>query len=76
MINDSELDIEIVKCQAKVKKLYELYMDNISLATIDFNANTLIIIAKELEGLRYLIANNSSKNCCLWRKAVSGNFMF
>lgn len=57
MINDSELDIEIVKCQVKVKKLYELYMDNISLATIDFNANTLIIIAKELEGLRYLIAN-------------------
>lgn len=57
MINDSELDIEIVKYQAKVKKLYELYMDNISLATIDFNANTLIIIAKELEGLRYLIAN-------------------
>ena len=57
MINGSELDIEIVKCQAKVKKLYELYMDNISLATIDFNANTLIIIAKELEGLRYLIAN-------------------
>ena len=57
MINDSELDIEIVKCQAKGKKLYELYMDNISLATIDFNANTLIIIAKELEGLRYLIAN-------------------
>lgn len=62
VINDSELDTEIIECQAKVKKLYGLYMDNISLATIDFNANTLIIIAKELEGLRYLIDNLIIKN--------------
>ncbi|MCL3787290.1 hypothetical protein E2N93_04525 [Ruminococcus bromii] len=52
-----DFDFEITQAKEQIKKLYIKYMDNISFGTIDYNANQLIILAKELEGHRYLINN-------------------
>lgn len=52
-----DFDFEIIQAKEQIKKLYIKYMDNISFGTIDYNANQLIILAKELEGHRYLINN-------------------
>lgn len=51
-----DFDFEITQAKEQIQKLYK-YMDNISFGTIDYNANQLIILAKELEGHRYLINN-------------------
>lgn len=52
-----DFDFEITQAKVQIQKLYIKYMDNISFGTIDYNANQLIILAKELEGHRYLINN-------------------
>lgn len=52
-----DFDFEITQAKEQIKNLYIKYMDNISFGTIDYNANQLIILAKELEGHRYLINN-------------------
>lgn len=52
-----DFDFEITQAKKQIQKLYIKYMDNISFGTIDYNANQLIILAKELEGHRYLINN-------------------
>jgi hypothetical protein len=52
-----DFDFEITQAKEQIQKLYIKYMDNISFGTIDYNANQLIILAKELEGHRYLINN-------------------
>lgn len=52
-----DFDFEITQAKEQIKKLYIKYMDNISFGTIDYNANQLIILTKELEGHRYLINN-------------------
>lgn len=52
-----DFDFEITQAKEQIKKLYIKYMDNISFGTIDYNANQLIILVKELEGHRYLINN-------------------
>lgn len=52
-----DFDFEITQAKEQIQKLYIKYMDNISFGTIDYNANQLIILAKELEEHRYLINN-------------------
>ena len=52
-----DFDFEITQAKEQIQKLYIKYMDNISFGTIDYNANQLIILAKELDGHRYLINN-------------------
>lgn len=57
-----EFDSEIANAKKMVDNLYLTYMDKISYGRyIDYNANKLICLSMELEGLRYLI-NNKIKN--------------
>lgn len=57
-----EFDSEIANAKKMVDNLYFTYMDKISYGRyIDYNANKLIGLSMELEGLRYLI-NNKIKN--------------
>lgn len=57
-----EFDSEIANAKKMVDNLYFTYMDKISYGRyIDYNANRLIGLSMELEGLRYLI-NNKIKN--------------
>lgn len=57
-----EFDSEITNAKKMVDNLYFTYMDKISYGRyIDYNANKLIGLSMELEGLRYLI-NNKIKN--------------